>query len=139
MLKFLIATTAALSLGACATGGDLKVSLAGMVGQPVQRAIDRLGPPAGKTDDGGGGSTYIWESNYDVQYSESPPPSTHGVGDPNDMAGSFAPGTQATTSTASSTNYRCYVRLTTGADGKIKTTAWGGNGDGCASYAQRLQ
>jgi hypothetical protein len=137
MNKILIGCAAALALGACASAGDLKVSLDSLVGQPVQRAVDRLGPPAAQSDDSDGGKTYVWESNYDVQYSTSQPTSTLGVKDPNDVAGATTPGAQATSSEA--TNYRCFVRVTTGGDGLIKTTAWGGNGDGCAAYASRLR
>ena len=136
MHKTLIGCMAALALGACASAGDLKVSLDSLVGQPVQKAIDRLGPPAAQTDDGGGAKTYVWESNYDVQYSTSQPPSTLGVRDPNDMAGATTP---ARRRPPVRRPLPCFVRVTTGGDGLIKTTAWGGNGDGCAAYASRLR
>ena len=139
MIKLMSCCAAALVLGACATSADLKVSLDNMVGQPVQKAIDRLGKPAGETDEGGGEKTYVWMSNYDVQYSTSEPPSKLGVRDPNDMAGSSSPGSATQASAPMTTNYRCFVRITAGADGLIKTTDWGGNGDGCAAYASRLK
>ena len=72
-----------------------------------------------------------------------PPPSAFkggnfGVGDPNDTAGATTPGADSAAPTATAT-YQCWVRLTVGGDGKIKSTAWGGTADGCASYARRLR
>jgi hypothetical protein len=137
MTKMLLCCAALLALGACATGGDLKGDLDSLVGQPVQKAIDRLGPPAAKSDEADGDRTYVWESNYDVQYSTSQPANSLGVRDPNDMAGDTSPG--AASSNDAPTNYRCFVRITASSAGLIKATAWGGNGDGCAAYAARLR
>ena len=139
MLKLLSCCAVALALVGCTTSEDLKTGLDQMNGLPVQKAIDRLGKPLGVTDEDGGAKTYVWASNYDRQYSTSAPPSTLGVRDPNDMAGSDAPGSAPESSAATTTNYRCWVRITAGPDGLIKTTDWGGNGDGCGAYAARLR
>jgi hypothetical protein len=139
MVKLFSACAAAgLLLAGCATGADLKGGAAGLVGKPLQVAIDRLGPPTGKTDDGGGQKTVFWMSNYDVQYSTSAPPNRLGIGDPNQIAGGGGqPG--ATTTAPETSTYRCFVRVTVGPDNLIETANFGGNSNGCASYANRLK
>ncbi len=137
MNRLILCGAAALLLVGCATSADLKTGLDGLVGQPVQKAIDRLGPPSAQADEGDGDRTYVWQTNYDVQYSTSQPPSSRGLRDPNDMATETSPGAAA--SSAPANNYRCFVHVTAGSDGLIKTTGFGGNGDGCAAYAERLK
>jgi hypothetical protein len=132
----LISAAVAFFLAGCATGGDIKSGVSSLVGQPVQKAIDRLGPPTSKTEDGGE-TTYVWMTNQDVAVTTddsgaNQQTSRLGVQDPNEALGNVS------SSTTTTTNHRCFVRVVAGADGKIKDTASGGNADGCAAYASRL-
>jgi hypothetical protein len=137
MRRWILCCTAALALAACATTQDLKVGLSSLVGQPAKVAIDRLGPPAGQTEVDGD-KAYFWQTNHEVENPTTAAPnpeSNLGVADPNQFAGGGT-GPVATTAPAS---YQCWIRVTVGADDRIKTTAWGGNTDGCSAYAARLR
>ncbi len=136
MFRIILISAAIVALAGCATGGDIKAGVSSLVGQPAQKAIDKLGPPTSKSEDGGE-TTYVWMTNQDVAVTTddsgaNQQTSRLGVQDPNEALGNVS------SSSTTTTNHRCFVRVVAGADGKIKDTAWGGNADGCAAYAGRL-
>jgi hypothetical protein len=120
-----------LCLAGCLSSGNMDAGLDRLVGQPVQVATDRLGPPTGQTEVAGGKS-YFWVSNGpDTRVSTAEPPSKFGWVSPTDMVDP-----PATTSTTYS--QRCWVRVNAGADGKITDYQWSKNTGGCGSLAARL-
>jgi len=124
--------TSALCLTGCLSAGNMDSGLDRLVGQPIQVATDRLGPPSGQTE-AAGGKSYFWVSNgADLRVSTADPPSKFGTVSPTDMVADPSPTSSATYS------QRCWVRVNAGADGKITDFQWSKNTGGCAAFAARL-
>jgi hypothetical protein len=123
--------SSALCLAGCMSSEHMDAGLDRLVGQPIQVATDRLGPPSGQTEIAGGKS-YFWVSNgADLRVSTAEPPSKFGWVSPTDMVD--PPPTPSATY-----SQRCWVRVNAGADGKITDYQWSKNTGGCGAFAARL-
>ena len=127
-----IALAVSVALAACATKGEIKTSLAQLVGRPVKVAIARFGPPTGESSDDGKRS-YFWVANYTASV-VTPPPwrQNFGIIPPEGMSGFPVAGRDLPY------NIRCWIRVDVGPDNRIIAYAWSGESAGCAALTRRL-
>jgi hypothetical protein len=121
---------ASLALSACATPAQqaLDSSLGGMVGQPVEVAIARLGEPIGSAPMGTD-TVYGWGRAFTSTEAMSPTPDI--AAGAQAQGGIFPPPRRTVQND-------CVIRVVVGADGLIRDWDYQGNDRGCRSYADRL-
>jgi hypothetical protein len=117
-------------IAGCATQ-QLDRDLKGLLGQPIQSAVDRLGYPDGEREIMGD-KIYVWSTNHNaVMLVPTTTTTTGAVGS--------TPYTGTTTSMhMMPVAYQCVVQLAVNPDGTIKRYQWQGNQGGCAQYARML-
>lgn len=125
-------TAASLALSACAAhtqaSSALSNSLEAMIGQSVEAAVARLGPPSA-TESVGSDRVYGW--GHAVSRTELLHPLPGFIDAANSQGGVFPP--PRTTIRDS-----CVIRIVVGADGLIREWDYQNNERGCRSYATPL-
>ena len=122
---------AGLALSACATASPMDSGLRALVGQPVEMALDRLGPPAEKTQQGED-TVYRWSRNASIRRPNGAPnwpEVTEGgaIDFPDEHSTGWA-----------RAEHSCVVTIVAGPDGQV--TAWQlkDRTGGCRDYARTL-
>jgi hypothetical protein len=123
---------AGLALSACATGSDMESGLQALVGQPVEMAIDRLGPPAEKTQLGQD-TFYRWGRNASRGRANVAPhwpdvTESGAIDFPDEHSTGWA-----------RAEYSCEVTIVAGPDGQIKAWQLKDRTGGCRDYARTLE
>ena len=122
---------AGLALSACATGSVMDSGLQALVGQPVEIALDRLGPPAEKTQQGED-TVYRWSRNASIRRPNVAPhwpDVTEGgaIDFPDEHSTGWA-----------RAEHSCDVTIVAGPDGQVKAWQLKDRTGGCRDYARTL-
>ncbi len=130
--RVVLGAIVAVALSGCSTFDTLDTGLAGLVGQPLDVAISRLGYPDGSMNVADT-TVYVWGHDTSVTMPQYGSQTTSGyVGNT-----PFSSTTYGQTGT-STVNYECTIRLGVNQQNVIVRYDWEGNLGGCMRYAGRF-
>lgn len=132
MRKIIAGIVVALTLSGCATFGQMEDGLNGLVGQPLDAAVARIGFPSSERNVAGM-RIVEWGRSNSAMIAMPTTATTTGY----TSSGPFSATTNSTTPVL--LNYRCHIALQVDANNIITRYQYEGNLGGCAPYIRALK
>lgn len=135
-MKKIMMAAAVLAMTGCASWGDMKAGLDGLLDRPISAAIDRIGYPSSEQTIAGR-KIYRWgASSQSAMYMPSTTTTTGSVG----TGLGYRPFSATTTGgTYIPVSYNCEIVMEVDANDIIKRYQYNGNLGGCEPYINALK
>jgi hypothetical protein len=130
----LVAAVSTLVTG-CMTWGGFQERLGGLIGEPIDTAIDHWGYPNGERTIAGH-HIYVWASNSTGVITL--PQTTYGTATAFSKYGTATAYGTSTTYVPMAVNYGCQIELEVDMENRITRYSYHGNRGGCMQYYRQL-
>lgn len=135
-LKILASAALPVALAGCMTWSGFNEQLGGLVGEPLDLVIQRLGYPNGERQIAGH-HVYIWSSNSTGIISM--PQTTYGTATAFNRFGTTTAYGSSTSYVPMTVGYNCEILLEVDMSNRIRSYQYNGNIGGCSPYWRRLK